>query len=284
MSDTTNPNISTPTPTPSDLPKPNGWLLICPPDNYQHPLRFPGEHLDNYKQLADRLGLVRTVDPVSRKFYLGQPPTMPKMGPQGTVKPPQTLYPVLEVYPYQQYDSATDEGGRMCFSSSCAMLLNYLLPGKLTGVNGDDQYLKRLHNVAPKGDTTLAGSQLQALASYGVQAQFSTGMSWATVDKQLELGFPVPVGGYHRGHVSNLDRNRSHWVLIYGKTSTGYLVHDPGGEQDLVNGGFVPGKSGAGVHYSKKNFGPRWLADGANSGWGIIATSPAPPANHGAHK
>ncbi len=36
---------------------------------------------------------------------------------------------------------ALQEGGtlRMCFSSSCAMLLAFLKPGVLTGSNGDDQ-------------------------------------------------------------------------------------------------------------------------------------------------
>jgi len=45
-------------------------------------------------------------------------------------------------------DSTTDEGRRMCFSSSCAMLLAFLKPGVLTRPNGDDQNLAMVRQFA----------------------------------------------------------------------------------------------------------------------------------------
>jgi hypothetical protein len=74
-------------------------------------------------------------------------------------------------------DSTTDEGRRMCFSSSCAMLLAFLKPGVLTGPNGDDQYLARVHQF---GDTTDPAAQIKALASYGITARVSKQASFST--------------------------------------------------------------------------------------------------------
>jgi len=58
---------------------------------------------------------------------------------------------------FAQLDSATDQGRRMCFSSSCAMLLAFLKPGILTGPNGDDQYLARVQQFS---DTTDPAAQI----------------------------------------------------------------------------------------------------------------------------
>ncbi len=78
---------------------------------------------------------------------------------------------------FAQLDSATDEGRRMCFSSSCAMLLAFLKPSVLSGPNGDDQYLARVHQF---GDTTDPAAQIKALASYGITARVSKQASFST--------------------------------------------------------------------------------------------------------
>ena len=77
----------------------------------------------------------------------------------------------LSVPWFAQLDSATDQARRMCFSSSCAMLLAFLKPGVLTGSNGDDQYLARVRHLGvvdgeprTSGDTTDAAAQIRALA------------------------------------------------------------------------------------------------------------------------
>jgi antitoxin (DNA-binding transcriptional repressor) of toxin-antitoxin stability system len=61
----------------------------------------------------------------------------------------------LSVPSFAQLDSATYQARRMCFSSSCAMLLAFHKPGVLTGSNGDDQYLARVRRF---GDTTDASA------------------------------------------------------------------------------------------------------------------------------
>jgi hypothetical protein len=85
--------------------------------------------------------------------------------------------PISQPVPYFcQRGSATAEGLRMCFSSTCAMAAEYL----------------RL--VRQFGDTTEAHAQIEAL--------------------QL-LGIPIPVGWLHQGPVIE-PRGGGHWSLVIG--------------------------------------------------------------------
>lgn len=175
---------------------------------------------------------------------------------------------ILPVQYYSQRDSATGHAMRMCFSSSCAMLLKTLRPTTLMGSNADDDYLK---TVLKYGDTTIAQAQVKALATYGVRAQFRQNLDWPDIDRQLAAGIPVPVGILHHGPVT-APTGGGHWLLIIGRKAdgSGYFVHDPFGDLDLVNGRYVS-TSGQRLVYSKKNLSPRWRVRGAG-GWGIVAT------------
>lgn len=73
-----------------------------------------------------------------------------------------------------QGDSATAQGPRMCFSSTCAMAAAFLRPGCLAREGQpDDRYLVLVQRF---GDST-------------------------ETHAQLRLGFPVPVGWLHHGPV-----------------------------------------------------------------------------------
>ena len=174
-------------------------------------------------------------------------------------------YP-LSVPWFAQLDSATDQARRMCFSSSCAMLLAFLKPGVLTGSNGDDQYLARVRQF---GDTTDAAAQIRALASYGIQARFTSKASFSTLEQQIAAGVPVPCGYLHRGHVSS-PAGGGHWLIVVGITPSHVIVHDPLGEADLVNGTTIGGTARF-CRYSRKNFGRRWMVEGEGSGWAVLA-------------
>jgi GH24 family phage-related lysozyme (muramidase) len=173
----------------------------------------------------------------------------------------------LQVPWYAQMDS-TDraQAARMCFSSSCAMLLQYLKPGTLTGPNGDDQYLRRVQTY---GDTTDAKAQIRALSSFGVRAKFTQSAGWAGIERQINAGIPVPCGFLHRGPVSS-PGGGGHWLIVVGFTQSHLIVHDPFGEADLVNGTTLGGVARF-ARYSRQNFGPRWMVEGAGTGWAIIA-------------
>ena len=173
----------------------------------------------------------------------------------------------LQVPWFAQMDSADRaQAARMCFSSSCAMLLQHLKPGTLTGPNGDDQYLKRVQQY---GDTTDPTAQIRALSSFGIRAKFTKVAGFADLEQQINRGVPVPVGFLHRGPVS-APSGGGHWLIVVGYTRDHLVVHDPFGEADLVSGATLGGVARF-ARYSRRNFGPRWQVEGANTGWAVIA-------------
>jgi len=187
----------------------------------------------------------------------------------GTVPPVQAASPSnpLKVPYYSQRDSqVAGQASRMCFSSSCAMLVATLRPGLLSGPNGDDQYLKR---VMQFGDSTDAAAQIKALASYGIKATFRQDCTWSDLEQQIAKGVPVPCGFLHHGP-SSAPTGGGHWLIVIGTTPTAVIVNDPWGEM-LVAEGTYAGNRGAGLAYSRKNWGPRWMVEGPGTGWAIVA-------------
>ncbi|QNJ26007.1 hypothetical protein SynSYN20_01680 [Synechococcus sp. SYN20] len=177
----------------------------------------------------------------------------------------------LDVSYLYQFDSNSDQGARMCFSSSNAMLLEFLRPGILKGVQEDDAYLD---TVLEFGDTTSADAQIQALKYYGVNAAFRTDGTSRLAKDLIRRNIPVPVGVLHRGHVSE-PTGGGHWIVLVGfdDTEKCWYAHDPAGEMDVVNGSYVRSgpSDGRFVKYSYKNLNPRWMVAGEGDGWLIEA-------------
>jgi hypothetical protein len=186
------------------------------------------------------------------------------------------VYPnPLQVYPYRQLDSETDQARRMCFSSSNAMLVEHLKPGTLKGPNGDDQYLRTVKRF---GDTTSIQAQMRALASYGIKARFIENAKPETLEQQISRGIPVPCGYIHRGPVDR-PTGAGHWLTAIGFTGTELIVHDPLGRPDLQNGTTL-NTNGIGIRLPRQLFFRRWevepIGGGAfryapGRGWAIIA-------------
>ena len=177
---------------------------------------------------------------------------------------------------FSQRDSKTPQAHRMCFSSTCAMLVTQATPGKLAGANDDDFYLKVLNE--RYGDTTNSAMQIQCLRdAFGIKtATFRTNLDWPDIDRQLEAGKFVPIGILHHGP-ARAPVGGGHWLGIRGRiTKNGklfYIVNDPYGDLDLVNGGYPGSTNGNGLHYSKENLDLRWrVRQGGKptGGWGII--------------
>jgi GH24 family phage-related lysozyme (muramidase) len=173
--------------------------------------------------------------------------------------------------PYlSQNDSTTGQGSRMCFSSSCAMAAAFLKPGCLRGSGQlDDQYLALVQR---HGDTTDANAQVAALRSLGLEARFRTDGRIDHLIEQLKLDIPCPVGWLHKGSAT-APSGGGHWSLVIGWDPATHqlLMHDPNGEADLVNGGYVSQaiNSGKSLRYSERNWGRRWQVEGPGSGWWI---------------
>jgi len=172
------------------------------------------------------------------------------------------LLQVKQYYP--QTDSATGHGDRMCFSSTCAMAVKYLLPDALKGSNADDDYLR---TVLKYGDTTSSTSQIKACQQYGVFATFYQKGTRQDLLNELRAGYPVATGILHKGHVSN-PVGGGHWMLLIGDDGEHGIFHDPYGEMDNVNGGYVTiGKGGKDVKYTWHNWLKRWEVEGKGTGW-----------------
>lgn len=166
--------------------------------------------------------------------------------------------------PYEyQLDNQSGTGYRECFSSTCAMICEYY--GK---VKSDDEYNKIRSQY---GDTTNRNAQLAALKSLGLTAKFVTNGNAALLENEIRNGRPVAVGWLHKGSVG-YPTGGGHWTCCVGFTPTSFVFHDPNGEADMVNGGYVNNSAAKGknVEYSRKNWLRRWECDGNNTGWAIL--------------
>jgi len=144
------------------------------------------------------------------------------------------------------------------------MAIKYLRPDALLGSNADDDYLK---TVLKYGDTTQSTSQIKACQQYGILASFYQKGTKQALINELKAGFPVAVGILHKGHVSN-PVGGGHWMLLIGDDGEHGIFHDPYGEMDNVNGGYVTvGRGGKDVKYSWRNWLKRWEVEGSGTGW-----------------
>lgn len=182
---------------------------------------------------------------------------------------------ILKVKYFSQRDSATTHAHRMCFSSSCAMAADYINPNAIdVSEQEDDYYMKNY--VFRHGDTTIASNQIKALADLKIKANYRQNLSHEDIISQINKNIPVPIGILHHGYV-NAPTGGGHWICVigYDNNSKQYIVHDPYGELDLVNGGYYGSTNGANRRYSYENLRKRFEVDSAGRyrpgcGWGII--------------
>ena len=170
---------------------------------------------------------------------------------------------ILNVPFYPQTDNYRD-AQRTCNSSACAMCLEYLKPGTLSGPKGDDAYIRKVFAI---GDTTDHAVQTKVLSSYGITSRFSYNLSFADLDCELAANRPVVIGILHRGSLSA--PTGGHMVVVIGKTPSGdYVVNDPYGS---LNDGYTGSvNNGKGAIYKKSVLEKRWTVDGPKSGWGRV--------------
>lgn len=173
---------------------------------------------------------------------------------------------LLKVKHYSQRDNNHPQWWRQCNSSTHAMLLNFLKPGSLPNVsNADDKYYREY--VEPFGDTTDWTVHTAALEKFGINSDYRMNLDFDDIDCSLELGYPVAIGVYHKGTISNPEGG--HVLLIIGKKGDTYIANDPWG-----NGFLYDEHKGAGVEYpAAPSLERRWLTDGDRTGWGRLITS-----------
>jgi hypothetical protein len=174
----------------------------------------------------------------------------------------------LEVPYFYQRDSQTGHGERMCFSSSMAMALDYIYPDIIQG--DDDWWLRQ---VLKHGDTISSDAQVAAAYDLHIDAEFHNDGTQADLERLLNAGVPVPIGILHKGPISS-PSGGGHWICLIGHDDLYFMVHDPFGELDLVNGGYpkTGPTDGRGQLYSKKNLMKRWLIKSQADGWYVDLT------------
>lgn len=168
---------------------------------------------------------------------------------------------VLLSVPYWKQTDNYRDAARTCFSSSMAMIVEFLNKDALTG---DDQYVKTVFNI---GDTTDPNVHLKALPYYGVEGTYRQNMGFDDLDEELYAGYPVGVAILHRGPLSS--PTGGHWIVCRGRNEdgTGYYFNDPYGS---VNSAYTgPVEEGQCVMYERHLLEARWCVEGGNSGWGM---------------
>ena len=165
---------------------------------------------------------------------------------------------LLKVPFESQLDNASGQGYRECFSSSAAMLAMFW-----RRTPSDDAF-----NTVRKrfGDTTSAQAQIAALRALGLQSHLWTNGRQVDLMNQISGGRPVAVGWLHHG-TPMAPTGGGHWSVVIGYDASGVFMNDPNGEADLVRGGYLARRAGAGLHYSWRNWLPRWQVEGPASGW-----------------
>ena len=171
----------------------------------------------------------------------------------------------LRNFPYFWQQDNGPEGWRQCQTSSIAMILKYL---DVKGINDDTDYLKYVNK---HGDTTTREAHYEALAELKVKAEFRTCLDAGDIKEQIDRGMPVAVGILHHGSVSG-PRGGGHFIVISGYSDSFWLVQDPYGELDLVDGMWASQTPTAGKnkHYSFQNLDPRLFVGGKSNGWGWL--------------
>jgi hypothetical protein len=162
------------------------------------------------------------------------------------------------------------EGWRECQPTAVSMCLNYLRVRDPfgPGVIDDNAFVKLAKRY---GDVTSQVAVSKALDFLKVKYRFTTTCTVEQAKQEIDNGRPLAIGMLHHGPVTR-PTGGGHYITIIGYNDKGWIVHDPYGEQDLVNGGFVKvgGLHGMRLQYSYKNTNPRWTIEGPNSGWAWI--------------
>ncbi len=196
-----------------------------------------------------------------------------KAGATATPKPaakPAKKGKKLPVMYFSQRDNAA-QAHRTCNTASCWMGALYMKTAlwEECGQDHNADLNFYLPKVEAYGDTTDHGAQTRALSSLGVDSEWHTSLSMNDVKKEIDTGRPVVLGVLHKGPVSS-PRGGGHMILAVGYDDTGFFIHDPYGEMDLVNGDYPDSTDGSYRHYSYKNLGARFEVEGPGSGWGRL--------------
>jgi len=163
-------------------------------------------------------------------------------------------------YLYQGPNDAAD--WRNSQACCIAMCLKYI---DVPVINSVNDYL----NVVNKhGSVVSKYVHKAAMNDLGYNATFNSSADSTDLKNSIERGLPVAVSLVSKRHVSS-PVGGTHFVVVTGYSDKGWLVQDPFGKLDLVNGGWDDRGADAGRNaiYDFENFERRFCVTGGATGW-----------------
>jgi hypothetical protein len=183
-----------------------------------------------------------------------------------TPDPPLTTNP-LDIPYFWQQDNGPD-GWRECQGSCIAMGLAFK---QVPGIRDDLDYVRIARRF---GASRYRATHYKALSHIGFSNfQWLTAWDEASIKREISQGNVICAGIYHHGPVTD-PSGGGHFINLIGfdDASRQWIVHDPYGELDLVNGGWASRSATAGrrIRYSYRNLNPRLFHPGPKDGWAWV--------------
>ncbi len=165
----------------------------------------------------------------------------------------------LKDFPYFQQEPDKWKDSQ---SFTIAMCLKYL---KTPNINSVIDYLEVLNKY---GKSIYRTAHSQALIELRMGATFTHSADSQDIKDEIHSGRPVAASLLSRGDISDPTRG-THLVAITGYGKDYWLVQDPFGKMDLINGNWEDRSldSGRDIKYSFENMNVRLFASGGASGW-----------------
>jgi hypothetical protein len=162
-------------------------------------------------------------------------------------------FPYFQQHPDEYKDSQ---------AFTMAMCLKYL---KTPAINSVIDYLDVLNKY---GESLYRSAHCQALIELGMGATFTHSADSQDIMDEIHSGRPVAASLLSRGDITE-PSSGTHLVAITGYGKDYWLVQDPFGEMDLINGLWSTRHQGSGrdVKYSFEGMNARLFASGGASGW-----------------
>jgi len=171
----------------------------------------------------------------------------------------------LREFPYIGHDPEDIDNNLKSQSFCMAMAMKYL---DAKGINTINDYLKILNK---HGINSSKDSQLKTIRELGYTATFGMSYDEDHIKNNIKKGLPVVVSLISQGPILNPKRG-PHSVVITGYDYDSWLVQDPFGKLNLVDGGFIERNivAGKNIKYPYEQFNRRLFASGGATGWGWL--------------
>jgi len=171
----------------------------------------------------------------------------------------------LREFPFIAHDPEDLENSRRSQSFCMAMAMKYL---DARGINTINDYLNVLNK---HGNSSSKDAQLKTIREFGYTATFGMSYDGGDIKNNIKKGLPAVVSLISAGPISS-PKGSPHSVVITGYDHDSWLVQDPFGELDLINGGFIERNPVAGkaIKYPFEQFNRRLFAAGGSTGWGWL--------------